>query len=48
MPYSNRAAPNCAPMPEPKLATTNVNPTMAKSGAQARPATKVKAVSTSG
>ena len=26
MPYSSRAAPNCAPMPEPKFATSRVNP----------------------
>ena len=32
-------------MPEPKFATSKVNPTIANSGAQARPATKVKAVS---
>ena len=42
---SRRAAPSCAPMPEPKFATTSVNPTTANSGCQARPATNVNAVS---
>src|SRR6266851_9628654 len=35
-------------MPEPKLATTRVNPTIANRGCQARPATNVNAVSTLG
>src|ERR1019366_5972079 len=32
MPNSRRAAPSWAPIPEPKFATTKVNPTMPKSG----------------
>src|SRR5262249_37037161 len=44
MPKSNRAAPNWAPIPDPKFATTRVNPTIVNSGAQARAAAKTKAV----
>jgi hypothetical protein len=35
-------------MPEPKFATTSVNPTIAKSGAQVRPAAYTNAVVSSG
>src|SRR5713101_2581646 len=45
MPYSSRAAPMCAPMPEPKLATTSVTPTMVNRGAQVRAAAHTYAVS---
>ena len=48
IPKSRRAAPICAPIPEPKLATSKVNPIMPNIGFQARPATCTKAVSTSG
>src|SRR5580658_5651242 len=48
IPKSNRAAPSCAPIPEPKLANRRVNPTTVNSGFHARPATQTYAVSTSG
>src|SRR6267154_1174606 len=43
IPYSKRAAPICAPMPDPKLATSRVRPTIEKSGAHVRAAAKTYA-----
>src|SRR4029077_15999721 len=48
MPNNNRAAPSCAPMPDPKFASNSVNPTTVNRGFHARPATHTYAVSTSG
>src|SRR5580692_8274287 len=48
IPYNNLAAPICAPSPDPKFASNNVNPTIGNKGAQARPATYEYAVFTSG
>src|SRR6266481_5050264 len=48
IPYRSRAAPICAPRPDPKFASKSVNPTIGNNGFQERPATYEYAVLMSG